>query len=221
MVRELCPPFDRRPIWKATRRRSTSAAPSTISGCASCCRASAELAPPPRRPADHRTAEVEPTEEPKVSGFVFKIQANMDPNHRDRIAFFRLCSGHFKRGMKAAPCAQRARWSTCTTRCSSWRATGNWPTRPGPATSSASPTTATWASAMRSPKARRSSSPASPPSPRNTCSSVRPSDPLKAKHLGRALQQLAEEGAARVFKPNARRRLDRRRGGPAAVRRAR
>ena len=38
--------------------------------------------------------------EPRVSGFVFKIQANMDPKHRDRIAFVRLCSGRFKRGMK-------------------------------------------------------------------------------------------------------------------------
>ena len=35
-----------------------------------------------------------------VSGFVFKVQANMDKNHRDRVAFMRLCSGHFKRGMK-------------------------------------------------------------------------------------------------------------------------
>ncbi|MEL6416497.1 MAG: peptide chain release factor 3, partial [Pseudomonadota bacterium] len=35
-----------------------------------------------------------------VAGFVFKIQANMDPNHRDRVAFFRLCSGEFKRGMR-------------------------------------------------------------------------------------------------------------------------
>ena len=39
-------------------------------------------------------------EEKFVSGFIFKIQANMDPKHRDRIAFMRLCSGHFKRGMK-------------------------------------------------------------------------------------------------------------------------
>ena len=39
-------------------------------------------------------------EESDVSGFVFKVQANMDKNHRDRIAFLRLCSGHFKRGMK-------------------------------------------------------------------------------------------------------------------------
>ncbi|MGF1454502.1 MAG: peptide chain release factor 3 [Alphaproteobacteria bacterium] len=42
---------------------------------------------------------VEPDEK-KVAGFVFKVQANMDQNHRDRIAFFRLCSGTFKRGMK-------------------------------------------------------------------------------------------------------------------------
>ncbi len=42
---------------------------------------------------------VEP-EETNVSGFVFKVQANMDPNHRDRVAFVRLCSGVFKRGMK-------------------------------------------------------------------------------------------------------------------------
>ncbi|MEM7027661.1 MAG: peptide chain release factor 3 [Pseudomonadota bacterium] len=39
-------------------------------------------------------------EEEKLSGFIFKIQANMDPAHRDRIAFFRLCSGQYKRGMK-------------------------------------------------------------------------------------------------------------------------
>ena len=39
-------------------------------------------------------------QENKVSGFVFKVQANMDPKHRDRVAFIRLSSGHFKRGMK-------------------------------------------------------------------------------------------------------------------------
>jgi peptide chain release factor 3 len=42
---------------------------------------------------------VSPYEEP-FTGFVFKIQANMDPAHRDRIAFFRICSGKFTRGMK-------------------------------------------------------------------------------------------------------------------------
>ena len=39
-------------------------------------------------------------EEDDFSGFVFKIQANMDPAHRDRIAFLRVCSGHFQRGMR-------------------------------------------------------------------------------------------------------------------------
>ena len=38
--------------------------------------------------------------EPAMTGFVFKIQANMDPAHRDRIAFLRICSGHFSQGMK-------------------------------------------------------------------------------------------------------------------------
>jgi peptide chain release factor 3 len=58
-----------------------------------------EVAPPPRgQDADIRA--VSPTE-PKMTGFVFKIQANMDPNHRDRIAFMRVCSGKLSRGMKA------------------------------------------------------------------------------------------------------------------------
>ncbi len=57
-----------------------------------------EAAPGPLpRPSTAR--DVLPTEE-KFSGFVFKIQANMDPQHRDRIAFFRVCSGKFTRGMK-------------------------------------------------------------------------------------------------------------------------
>ena len=40
-----------------------------------------------------------PPEDPRFSGFIFKIQANMDPKHRDRIAFARVCSGHFERDM--------------------------------------------------------------------------------------------------------------------------
>ncbi|HET7732050.1 MAG TPA: peptide chain release factor 3, partial [Usitatibacter sp.] len=57
-----------------------------------------ELAPPPGpKPAVQR--EIAPTEE-KFTGVVFKIQANMDPAHRDRVAFVRVCSGRFERGMK-------------------------------------------------------------------------------------------------------------------------
>jgi peptide chain release factor 3 len=57
------------------------------------------FAPPPRA-QDSNVRKVEAAE-PRMSAFVFKIQANMDPNHRDRIAFARLCSGKLTRGMKA------------------------------------------------------------------------------------------------------------------------
>jgi len=58
-----------------------------------------KFAPPPRA-QDSNLRKVEASE-PRMSAFVFKIQANMDPNHRDRIAFARLCSGKLTRGMKA------------------------------------------------------------------------------------------------------------------------
>lgn len=57
------------------------------------------FAPTPRdQKADKRTVAAS---EDKMTAFVFKIQANMDPNHRDRIAFIRMCSGKLSRGMKA------------------------------------------------------------------------------------------------------------------------
>ncbi len=58
-----------------------------------------ELAPAPA-PRESTSGAVDPCSE-RFSGFVFKIQANMDPAHRDRVAFVRICSGHFERGMKA------------------------------------------------------------------------------------------------------------------------
>ena len=58
-----------------------------------------KFAPPPRA-QESNLRKVEAAE-PRMSAFVFKIQANMDPNHRDRIAFARLCSGKLTRGMKA------------------------------------------------------------------------------------------------------------------------
>jgi peptide chain release factor 3 len=57
-----------------------------------------ELSPGPQ-PRATQGRIVQPDEE-KFSGFVFKIQANMDPKHRDRIAFVRVCSGEFERGIK-------------------------------------------------------------------------------------------------------------------------
>ncbi len=58
----------------------------------------AAFGPPPRaQPADTRVVEAS---EDKLTALVFKIQANMDPNHRDRIAFARVCSGRLVRGMR-------------------------------------------------------------------------------------------------------------------------
>lgn len=59
-----------------------------------------DLAPAPRDRLTESGDVVAPDDE-AFSGFVFKIQANMDPRHRDRIAFFRICSGRFERGMQA------------------------------------------------------------------------------------------------------------------------
>lgn len=70
-------------------------------GVAELIAALADYAPPPR-PQPAEPAPVSPDFD-EVTGFVFKVQANMDPQHRDRIAFMRLCSGVFKRGMKLTP----------------------------------------------------------------------------------------------------------------------
>ncbi len=63
----------------------------------------ARYAPPPRPQASEQ-GTISPDNK-EVTGFIFKVQANMDPMHRDRIAFMRLVSGTFKRGMKLTPSA--------------------------------------------------------------------------------------------------------------------
>lgn len=57
-----------------------------------------EIAPPPTPRTSKENEEISPTLS-KFTAFVFKIQANMDPAHRDRVAFIRICSGHFSRNM--------------------------------------------------------------------------------------------------------------------------
>jgi len=57
-----------------------------------------EYAPPPKS-RESETRTVQPGEE-DLTGFIFKIQANMDPGHRDRIAFMRICSGEYRKGMR-------------------------------------------------------------------------------------------------------------------------
>jgi peptide chain release factor 3 len=98
MVRGLCPPFDAESYHAGHMTPVYFGSAINNFGVREVLLGLAEYAPPPRpQKGDSRT--VDPSES-KVTGFVFKVQANMDPNHRDRIAFVRLCSGHFKRGMK-------------------------------------------------------------------------------------------------------------------------
>jgi peptide chain release factor 3 len=98
MVRGLCPAFDAEAYRAGHMTPVYFGSAVNTFGVRELLLGLAEYAPSPRpQKADKR--EILPTDA-KVTGFVFKVQANMDPNHRDRIAFVRLCSGHFRRGMK-------------------------------------------------------------------------------------------------------------------------
>ncbi|KJS38462.1 MAG: peptide chain release factor 3 [Rhodospirillaceae bacterium BRH_c57] len=158
----------------------------------------AEQAPTPR-PQPTAERDVEPTED-KVTGVIFKIQANMDPKHRDRIAFMRLASGHFKRGMKLKhvrsgkqitmhnPVLFLARDRELAEEAFAGDIVGvpnHGNLRIGDALTEGEALTFTGIPSFAPELLQK----------------VRPADPMKAKHLGRALFQLAEEGAARVFKP--------------------
>ncbi len=156
------------------------------------------LAPPPRpQPAEQRA--VDPLEE-KVTGFVFKVQANMDPNHRDRIAFFRLCSGRFKRGMKLKH-----------VRSGKMMALGNpvfFLARDRELAEEAFPGDIMGIpnhGALRigdtlseSEDLRFTGIPSFAP---EVLRRVRLDDPMKAKQLRKALEDLAEEGVSQLFKP--------------------
>ena len=91
-------PFDHREFLKASQTPVFFGSALNNFGVRELLDAFVELAPQPG-PRQTRTREVFPEEE-AFSGFAFKIQANMDPAHRDRIAFVRICSGRFSRGMR-------------------------------------------------------------------------------------------------------------------------
>jgi peptide chain release factor 3 len=98
LVRHGCKPFDRRAFTEGHMTPILFGSALKNFGVGDLLTALAVLALPPRaQSADTRTVLAT---EPALSAFVFKIQANMDPNHRDRIAFVRLCSGKLTRGMK-------------------------------------------------------------------------------------------------------------------------
>jgi peptide chain release factor 3 len=98
LIEGVVPAFDREEYLKGNQTPVFFGSAINNFGVVEMLDAFVEMAPcPGLRPAETRL--VSPYEEP-FSGFVFKIQANMDPAHRDRIAFFRICSGRFTRGMR-------------------------------------------------------------------------------------------------------------------------
>ena len=98
LVREAAPAFDEAEFLAGRQTPMFFGSAVNNFGVQEVLDALVELAPQPgAKPAIQRT--VQPTE-PKFTGVVFKIQANMDPAHRDRIAFVRIASGHFERGMR-------------------------------------------------------------------------------------------------------------------------
>ena len=198
MAKELCKPFDRQAYLDGTMTPVFFGSAINNFGVQELLDGLVEYAPSPRaQKGVERT--VEPTED-KVSGFIFKIQANMDPKHRDRIAFMRICSGHFKNGMKLyhvrsdkqilmhnpvlflaqeRELAQEA-WA------------GDIMGVPNHGNLRIGDTLT---------EGEHFSFTGIPSFAPEMLQKVRAVDPLKAKHLGNALMQIAEEGGASVFKP--------------------
>ncbi len=157
----------------------------------------ASLAPSPR-PQTAKQRTVEPEEE-KVTAFVFKIQANMDLKHRDRVAFVRICSGHFRKGLKLKHMRSGKTMSIHNPMLFLAQDRGV--------------AEEAWAGdiigipnhgALRigdtlteSEELHFTGIPSFAP---ELLQRIRSEDPLRVKHLGRTLIQLGEEGAARVFK---------------------
>jgi peptide chain release factor 3 len=160
-------------------------------------------APPPKAVAAVRSGT--PTHvvpgDPEVTGFVFKVQANIDPNHRDRIAFLRLCSGRFSRGMKLkvqntnrqlsvnAPIMFFASDRTLAEEAFAGDVIGipnHGVLRVGDSLSETG-------------TVRFAGLPNFAP---EILQRVRVKDPLKAKHLKKALEGLAEEGVTQLFRPD-------------------
>ena len=157
-----------------------------------------DWAPRPQPRASHER-EVQPTEAP-FTGFVFKIQANMDPKHRDRIAFVRICSGKYEKGMKLrhARIGKEVRIADALTFFSSEREMLE----------------EAWAGDIiglhnhgtiqigdtftEGEKIGFTGIPHFAP---ELFRRVRLKDPLKSKQLRQGLQELAEEGATQVFFP--------------------
>ena len=197
MAAGLCPDFDLTAYRQGHRTPVFFGSAINNFGVRELLKGVANMAPPPR-PYPSVQRVVDPNET-KVTGFVFKIQANMDPNHRDRIAFVRISSGHFCRGMKLRHVRTGKQMSIHNPMLflardreladEAWAGDiigipnhGN--LRIGDTLTEGEDLKFTGIPSFAPEMLQR----------------VRPDDPMRVKHVGRTLIQLGEEGAARVFK---------------------
>lgn len=199
MARELLPTFDRQALLEGTMTPIWFGSAINSFGVKELMDGIGSYGPEPQpQQADPR--QIAP-EETKVAGFVFKVQANMDPKHRDRVAFVRMASGHFKRGMKLTHVRTKKPMAISNPVLflasdrelaeEAWAGDiigipNHGQLRIGD--------TLTEGEVLRA-KGIPSFAP-------ELLQGVRAGDPMKAKHLEKALMQFAEEGAAKVFKPS-------------------
>ncbi|WP_238369534.1 peptide chain release factor 3 [Heliomarina baculiformis] len=199
MARELLPPLDKKAMLEGTLTPIWFGSAINSFGVKELMDGIANYGPEPQIQA--ATPRQILPEESKVSGFVFKVQANMDPKHRDRVAFVRMASGHFKRGMKLTHVRSKKPMAISN-----------------PVMFLASDrelAEEAWAGDIigipnhgqlrigdtltEGEDLRVTGIPSFAP---ELLQGVRAGDPMKAKHLEKALMQFAEEGAAKVFKPS-------------------
>lgn len=157
-----------------------------------------EYAPPPEpRQAETRLVQAN---EPAFTGFVFKIQANMDPLHRDRIAFLRVCSGSYQRGMKVhhVRIGRNVQISNALTFMAGDRehVEEAWP---GDIIGLHNHGTIQIGDSFS--QGEQLKFMGIPNFAPELFKSVRPKDPLKMKALLKGLVQLSEEGATQIFRP--------------------
>ncbi len=157
-----------------------------------------EWAPPPQsRMTETRKVEAE---ESKFSGFVFKIQANMDPQHRDRIAFMRICSGQYQKGMrlKHVRIGKDVRISDAVTFMAGDRENAEQAYAGDIIGLHNHGTIQIGDTFTEGEELRFTGIPNFAP---ELFRRIRLKDPLKAKQLNKGVIQLSEEGAVQVFRP--------------------
>ncbi len=166
-------------------------------------RAFTEYSPPPL-PRATRDRLVQP-DEPRLTGFVFKIQANMDPSHRDRIAFMRVCSGRYTPGMRFyhPRLGKEIRIADALT---SWRVIAVPSRRPGPGDIIGLHNHGTINIGDTFTEGEKLTFTGIPNFAPEMFRRAVLKDPLKMKALQKGLDQLCEEGATQLFPPAAQQR---------------